>query len=94
MAFLKERDRRTQEAVVEVEPANLGANVEGAPNGVDLELGSRDLCAVGDDGALDNRTHELRAFWESKALETAAKRVEEAETGRVERLGRVDLVCV
>jgi hypothetical protein len=74
----KRNGRHTQEAVVKVEPADLGTDVEGTADGVELEVGSWDLCAVGDDGALDDGTHKLGAIGESQTLETAAERVEEA----------------
>ena len=73
-----------QPAVVEVEPADHGANVEGAVDGVQHEGGARDLGAVGDHGAGDDRTQQLGALLEAQALEAAAEGVEEDPSSSVE----------
>jgi hypothetical protein len=70
-------------AVVKVQPADHGSNVEGAADGVELVVGSWDLGTVGDDGARHDRTEKLGAFGEFECLETAAEGVEEDITGGI-----------
>lgn len=71
-------------AVVVVEPADHGANVEGSIDGVELVGGTGDLGAVGHHGAGDGGTEELGALLEAEALKTAAKGVKEDPSGSVE----------
>src|SRR5262249_20918924 len=78
--------------VVEVEPADDRAEVEGGLDGIELERGAGDLRAVRDDRAGDDRTEELRACRKAQRLEAAAERVHEAIARGVERLLRGDLV--
>jgi hypothetical protein len=66
-----------QPAVVEVEPADHGTDVEGGIDGIQLEGSARDLGTVGNDGAGDNGAEQLGALLEPKSLKTAAKGVEE-----------------
>ena len=74
----------SEPAVVVVEPADHGANVEGGIDGVELVGGTGDLGAVGDNGAWDGRTKELGALLEAEALKTAAESVKEDPSGSVE----------
>jgi len=71
-------------AVVEVEPADHGADVEGAGDGVQDVGGSRDSDAVGDGGAGDDGAEEFGAGGEFEGFEAAAEGVEEDEAGGVE----------
>lgn len=71
-------------AVIEVEPSDHGADVEGGVDGVKLEGGAGHLGAVGDDGAGDDGAEELGALLEPQALETAAEGVEEDPSSSVE----------
>lgn len=82
-----------QPAVVEVEPSDHGTNVEGSVDGVELERSTRDLGTVGDDGAGDNGSEELRALLEPQTLETTAEGVEEDPSSSVE-LGEEESVSV
>ena len=52
-----------QPGVVEVEPANHCANIEGGLNGIELELCAWDLRSVGYHGAGHDRTQKLGAGW-------------------------------
>jgi hypothetical protein len=80
----------SEPAVVEVEPSDHGTNVEGGVDGVKLEGSTRDLGAVGDNGAGDDGSEELRALLEPQSLETAAKSVEEDPSSSVESKLRVN----
>lgn len=75
-------------AVVVVEPADHGTNVESSVDGVELEICSRDLGAIGDDGARDDRSQQLGALLEAQALKTAAQSVEENPSCCVELFSR------
>jgi len=70
-------------AVVEVQPANHGADVEGAGDGVQDVRGSWDADAVGDGGAGDDGAEEFGAGGEFEGFEAAAEGVEEDEAGGV-----------
>lgn len=74
----------SQPAVVEVEPSDHSTNVEGSVDGVELEGSSRDLGAVGDDGAGDDGAEELGALLEPQTLKTAAEGVDEDPSSSVE----------
>jgi hypothetical protein len=74
----------SEPAVVEVEPSDHSTNVEGGVDGIKLEGSTRDLGAVGDNGARDNGSKELRALLEPQTLETAAKGIEEDPSSSVE----------
>ena len=76
-----------QPAVVVVQPADHGTNVEGSVDWVKLEVGSWDLWAIWNDGTWDGWAQELGALLEAETLETAAKGVEEDEAGSVELVG-------
>lgn len=78
---------RGQPAVVEVEPSDHGANVEGSVDGVQHIRGAGNLCAVGHDGARNGRTEQLGALLEAEALQTAAQSVEEDPSSGVELCG-------
>lgn len=73
-----------QPAVVEVKPADHGANVEGTVDRVEDKGGAGNLGTVGHDGAGDNGAEELGALLEAEALKTAAEGVEEDPSGSVE----------
>ena len=64
--------------VVEVEPADDGADVEGGLHGVELVAGAGDARAVGDDGAGDDGAEELGAGGIFEGFKAAAERVDEA----------------
>lgn len=74
----------SEPAVVEVEPSDHGANVEGTVDGVHLVVGTRYLAAIGDGCAFHNRTEDLPALLEAQPLQTAAKRVNEDPAGGIE----------
>lgn len=73
-----------QPAVIVVEPADHGTNVEGAIDGVELVRGTRHAGSVGHDGALHHGTEELGALLELEGLQTAAQGIEEDQTSSVE----------
>lgn len=73
-----------QPAVVVVQPSDHGTDVEGGIDWVKLEWSSRDLGAVGDDGALDNWAEELGALLETETLESTSQSVEEDEARGIE----------
>ena len=64
--------------VVEVEPADHGADVEGGLHGVELIAGAGDARAVGNDGAGDDGAEELGAGGVLEGFKAAAERVDEA----------------
>lgn len=72
-----------QPAVVVVEPADHGTDVEGTVDGVQLVGSTRHTGTIGDDGALDNGAQQLGALLELEGLQTTSEGVEEDETGRV-----------
>lgn len=74
----------SEPAVVEVEPSDHGANVEGTVDGVHLIVGTRYLAAIGDGRAFHNRAEDLPALLEAQPLQTAAKRVNEDPAGSIE----------
>ncbi|KAI6763530.1 hypothetical protein HG531_012918 [Fusarium graminearum] len=74
----------SEPAVVEVEPSDHGTNVEGGVDGVKLEGSTRDLGTVGDNGAGDDGSKELRALLEPQSLEAAAESVEKNPSSSVE----------
>jgi hypothetical protein len=74
----------SQPAVVEVEPSDHGANVEGSIDGVKLVVCTGHLCAVGDDGTLDGGAENVPALLELQTLKTAAQGVDEDPSGCVE----------
>lgn len=73
-----------QPAVVEVEPSDHGTDVEGTVDRVQHIGSTRDLGAVGHDGARDGRAEQLGALLEAEALKTAAQSVEENPSSGVE----------
>lgn len=52
------------------------------------------LLTVGHDGALDDGAEDLGALGEAQSLETTANGVNEAQPGRLEGKGRLDLEAV
>ena len=81
-----------QPGVVEVEPADHGADVERGLHGVELIVRARNARAVGDDGARHDGSQELGAGRILERLEAAAKRVDQAGArGRVGQFA-LDLV--
>jgi hypothetical protein len=78
--------------VVEIEPADHAADVEGSHHGIELELRARHLRAVGNHRAGDDGAEKLRACRERKGLETAAQRVHEAIARGLVRVLAGDLV--
>ena len=73
-------------AVVEIEPADHGTNVEGAVDRVEHKGGSGNLGTIGHDGAGDNGSQQLGALLEPQTLKTAAESVEENPSRRVKLL--------
>ncbi len=67
-----------QPGVVEVEPANHGADVEGGLNRVELKSRARYLGAVGHDGSRHDRAQQLGAGWILERLQAAAESVDQA----------------
>ena len=67
-----------QPGVVEVEPANHRANVEGGLHRVELKGGARNLGAVGHDGSRHDRAQQFGAGRIFERLETAAQRIDQA----------------
>lgn len=61
-----------QPAIIVIEPADHGTDVEGAVYGVQLEGRPGDFGAAWDDGAGDDGAEELGAFGEAEAFEAAA----------------------
>lgn len=72
-----------QPAVVEVEPSDHGANVEGTVHRVELVVGSNDFGAIGDDGALDDGAQDVFTLLEFQCFETAAEGVDKDPAGGV-----------
>ena len=81
-----------QPGVVEVEPADHRADVEGGLNRVQLERRARHLRAVGDDRARHDRSHQLGAGRVGERLESAAERIDQAVTRGFQRERAVDLI--
>jgi hypothetical protein len=71
-------------AVVEVEPSDHGANVEGSVDGVKLVVCTRNFGTVGDDSAFDDGAKEVLALLELETLETAAQSVNKYPSCSVE----------
>ena len=71
-------------AVVEVEPSDHGADVEGAADWIELVGGTGDFGAMRDGGARDDGAEELGAVGEFEGFETAAEGVEEDESSGVD----------
>jgi hypothetical protein len=73
-----------QPAVVEVQPADHGSDVEGSADGIELVGCAEDFGAVGHRSAFDDWAEKLGAVRELEGLETAAKSVEEDEASSVD----------
>ena len=69
---------RCQPGVVEVEPADHGADVEGGLHRVELKLGARHLGAIRHQGAGHDRAHQLFASRVFERFQTATKGVDQA----------------
>lgn len=67
----------SQPAVIVVQPADHGTNVEGAIDGIQLVGSTEHTGSVGDHGTLDDRTQQLRALLELQSFQTTADGVEE-----------------
>jgi hypothetical protein len=65
----------SEPAVVEVEPSDHGANVEGSVDGVHLVVCTRHLGTIGDGCAFDNGAEDVPALLELQAFETATQGV-------------------
>jgi hypothetical protein len=70
-------------AVVVVEPANHGTDVECAVNRVQLVGSTRHTGTVGDNGSVDNGAQQLGALLELQSLQTAAESIQEDQTSGV-----------
>ena len=78
--------------VVEVEPADHGADIECGLHGIELKAGSRNARAIGDDGAGHDGAQQLGAGRIFERLQAAAERIDEAiARGGVSQIA-VDLV--
>ena len=78
--------------VVEIEPADDRADVEGRRDRVELIRRSRHFRAVRHDRAGHDRTEELRAGGKGERFEPAAQRVHQAQPRGVVGFGALDLV--
>src|SRR5205807_6344495 len=80
---------RSEPCVVEVEPANHRADVEGGLYRIELVRRAGNFRAVGDDRFGDDWPEQLRAGWIRQRLEAAAERIEQAIVrGRVRLAAR------
>ena len=83
-----------QPGVVEIQPADHGADVEGRQDGVELEGCARHLGAIGDCGARYHRPQQLGAGRVAQCLEAAAQCVHQAVAGGIKRFCAGDLGVV
>ena len=72
-----------QPAVIVIQPADHGTDVEGTVDGVQLVGGTRDAGTVGDDGAVHDGAEQLGALLELEGFQTTAEGVEEDQTSGV-----------
>lgn len=72
-----------QPAVIVVQPADHGANVESAIDRVELVGGSRHTSSIRDGGAGNDGAQQFGALLESEGLETTSQGVQENQTGSV-----------
>lgn len=70
-------------AVVVVQPADHGANIEGAVYRVEYVWGTRYPRAIRNSRSFDDRAQELGAFFEAESFKTAADSIKENVAGRV-----------
>src|SRR5512135_808122 len=75
---------RGQPCVVEVEPADHRAYIEGRLHRVQLKLGTRYLCAVRHDRTVDNWAEKFRTGRIAQGLKAAAEAVHKTAAGRIE----------
>jgi hypothetical protein len=73
-----------QPAVVEVQPADHGSDIECTADGIELVGCAEDFGTVGHGSAFNDWAEKLGAVRELESFETAAKSVEEDETGGVD----------
>lgn len=81
----------SQPAVVVIQPADHGTDVEGAVDRVQLVGGTGDLGAIGNRSALNNRAQQLGALLKAETLKTAADGVEENPSCRVKLTMRLSV---
>src|ERR1700722_3135835 len=67
----------SEPAVIVIKPTDHSTDIKCSIDGVKLEVGARNFCAVGHNGAFDNRTEQFRAFLKSKTLETTTYTTQE-----------------
>ena len=72
---------RRQPRVIEVEPANHGADVEGRVDGIEFVGGAGNARAVGEGGARNHGPHQFRAGRIFQRLEAAGQSIHEAVAG-------------
>ena len=80
-----------QPGVIEVEPADHRADVEGRLHGIQLVGSAGDARATGHDSARDDGSHELGAGRVLQCLKAAGERIHQAVAGGLVRLGARDL---
>jgi hypothetical protein len=73
-----------QPGVVEIQPANQGADVEGRLHRVELKCGAGNPGTVGDDRARDDRPEQLAAGRVGERFEATAESVDQAVTRGLE----------
>jgi hypothetical protein len=80
-----------QPGVVEIKPANQGADVEGGLHRVELKLGAGNSRPMGYDGAGDNRPQQFAAGRIGERFESTAEGVDQTIARRLEGFPRLDL---
>jgi hypothetical protein len=75
---------RSQPAVIVIQPADHGTNVESTVDRVELEVSSWNLGSVGHHGTGDDWAKKLGALFESKTLKTASYGIKENVSCSVE----------
>src|SRR5699024_9264112 len=78
---------------VEIQPAYHGADIEGGKNGIQLELGAGNSCAIWNDCSLDDRAKQFGAGGVIKGSHGTARRVDQAMAGGVVGQRAADL-CI
>lgn len=74
----------SEPAVIVVEPADHGTDIESAIDRVELVGGTGHTGAIGDHGAVHDRTEQLGALLELEGLQTTAEGVQEHQASSVE----------
>ena len=72
-----------QPAVIVVQPADHGTNVESTVDRVQLVGSTKHTGSIGDHGTVDNGAQHLGALLEFQGLQTATDSIEENQTGSV-----------